>query len=378
MAKETNTNREPFIHLTRRKTIPLKYSILIRVCAVLLATLSILVVAKLTTEASLKDIFAYVKSGAFGSSFSVEETFKDVAILLCISLALAPAFKMRFWNVGAQGQALFGALCAGFVVKYLGEGMNGILLILLMFVSAILGGGIWAFIPAAFKVKYNTNETLFTLMMNYIAIQLVLCFMDIWKGKDSALSTFKVGYLPSLFGAINGITYLVIALLAVIMYIYMTRTKHGYEITVVGESINTARYAGINTNKVMLRTLFLSGAICGLAGFFYVGNVHSIATTADGGYGFTAIIVAWAAHFNPFFMSLISFAIVFLEKGSIGIVNHCTNLNESIGDIFVGIFLFIIIGSEFFINYKVHFNKNVFRSKKAAAAEIASGSKEVK
>lgn len=365
MAKEKNPNREPFIHLTRRKTIPLKYAILIRVCAVLLAALCITVVALLTTDQPLKDIFSFIKEGAFGSNFQIEETFKDIAILLCLSVALAPAFKMRFWNIGAQGQALFGALCAGMVVYYFGSSIPSALLLIIMALVAILGAGLWAFIPAAFKVKFNTNETLFTLMMNYIAIQLILCFMDIWKGKDSALKTFDTGYLPSLFGATNGVTYLVVVIVAILIYIYMSRTKQGYEITVVGESINTARYAGINTNKVMLRTLFISGAICGLAGFFYVGNVHSIATIADGGYGFTAIIVSWAAHFNPLFMSLISFAIVFLEKGSRGIANHCTNLNESIGKIFVGIFLFFLIGSEFFINYKVHINFHAFSSKKS-------------
>ena len=365
MADTEKKYKEPFVHLTKRKTISTGYKVLIKACAVTLAALIIILIAKLTTKESLGSIFKFVKSGAFGSSFSIEETFKDVAILLGISIALAPAFKMRFWNIGAQGQVLFGTLCAGMIAFYFGAKItNQYLLLLIMFVCAVLGGGIWAIIPAFFKVKLNANETLFTLMMNYIAIQLILCFMDIWKGKDSALKTFDFGHLPNVIGSKYGFTYIVVAILTVVMFVYLARTKHGYEITVVGESINTARYAGINTSKVMLRTLFLSGMLCGLCGFFYVGNVHSISTIADGGYGFTAIIVAWAAHFNPFIMSLISFAIVLLQKGGVGIVNNCTNLNEAIGSIFVGVFLFILIGSEFFINYKLNFNRDYFSSKK--------------
>lgn len=141
------------------------------------------------------------------------------------------------------------------------------------------------------------------------------------------------------------------------MFIYMKRTKHGYEIAVVGESENTARYAGINVGKVIVRTVGISGGIAGIAGFILVsGSSHTISTSTAGGGGFTAIIVAWLAKFNVWAMAVIAFLLVFMQQGAIQIATQY-NLNENASEVITGIILFFVIGCEFFINYKLEFRK---------------------
>jgi simple sugar transport system permease protein len=146
--------------------------------------------------------------------------------------------------------------------------------------------------------------------------------------------------------------------LTVVMFFYLKYSKHGYEISVVGDSENTARYAGISVKKVVIRTMILSGALCGLSGFLAVsGASHTISTSTAGGRGFTAIIVAWLSKFNSFVMIFFSILIVFLEKGASQIASDF-NLNDEASQIMKGIILFFVLGSEFFINYKL-----VFRGK---------------
>ena len=148
------------------------------------------------------------------------------------------------------------------------------------------------------------------------------------------------------------------------MFIYMNYSKHGYEITVVGESVRTAQYAGIKVEKVIIRTMILSGALCGLTGFLLVsGTDHTLTTTITGGRGFTAVMVAWLAKFNPIWMILTSFLLVFLDKGA-GEISTNFGLNRSFSDILTGVILFFIIGSEFFINYRMSFRHSAKKEEK--------------
>ncbi len=376
MTKEKRQT-EPFVHVTRRADMNKWVKLAIRLGAVLLSFLIILIVASAITGDGLGLTVKYIFDGNFATGFNTEEMFKNVMFLLGIAVALAPAFKLRFWNVGAQGQVLFGALCASILAFYIGDKIPNALLLIMMLIVAVVGGALWALIPAVFKVKTGANETLFTLMMNYIAIQLVACFIDLWKGKNSALPNFNIHGIDSIFGLKYGITYLIVPLIAVIVFVYLAKTKQGYEIAVVGESMNTAKYAGINTSKVILRTIAISGAVCGLIGFLYVGNLCRLSNTADGGYGFTAIIVTWASQFNPIAMAAIAFGIVFFEGGAGGIVDkHSNILNAYFSYIIVAIFLFLLIGCEFFINYRINFSekvkeffKKIFAKKKKTQAE---------
>ena len=231
------------------------------------------------------------------------------------------------------------------------------LLFAAMALGSIAAGALWGFIPAWFKSRWNTNETLFTLMMNYVATSIVACMTNIMRGQASSLGTLnkatKAGWFPVIMGQRYTINIIVVIVLTFVMYAYLRFSKQGYEISVVGESENTARYAGINVRRVTVRTMLISGAICGLCGFLIVaGKDQTISTASANGRGFTAIIVAWLAKFNTFYMALISFLLVFLERGASEIAS-AYSLNEYAADIITGIILFFILGSEFFINYRV-------------------------
>ena len=300
--------------------------------------------------------YGTIIDGSLGSKTFVRQTIKIAIPLLGCALAIAPCFKMHFWNIGAEGQITAGAIGATFFALKFGKTMPQLPLLLIMAVAAILCGGLWALIPAFFKAKWNTNETLFTLMMNYIIIGVVKWLQGgPWEAPPSGSQMIAQfagnAKLPSVLGVHCG--WIIVLVLTVVMFIYMKYTKQGYEIAVIGESENTARYAGINVKKVTIRTMAISGAICGLAGFIAVaGASHTISTSTAGGRGFTAIIVAWLAQFNTFVMILISFLLVFLQKGAIQIASQF-NLNDYASNIITGIILFFILGSEFFINYRI-------------------------
>lgn len=359
MTNEVHAHKEPFVRIAKRNKIKPIRGILVRAAAIALACLITFVFVKAVGEFSFGDTARNMFNGAFENSIKINSFLKEACMLLMFAIALAPAFKMRFWNIGAQGQVLFGGLVAAILLYYFGNKLPNGVLLPLMIVASIIGGALWAMIPALFRVQFGTNETLFTLMMNYVAIQIVSCFTDYWKGQKSSLGIIdrKAGYIPSLFGSKYGWLFVITVVFAVAMYVYMKHTKQGYEIAVVGESINTARYAGINNKAVIVRTVAISGAIAGLTGFIYVSCLnHTISAGTGGAYGFTAIIVAWLANFNPIFMSLISLLLAFLSSGSVELVNNNNNLNSSVGDIIISIFLFCILGCEFFIRYRLVFN----------------------
>ncbi|MGN1204234.1 MAG: ABC transporter permease [Lachnospiraceae bacterium] len=349
--------------MVKRDNASMGHKILIRVLAVLLALVLDALFIFFVTGLNPFSVYGVMVKGTFGSSIRFSWAMRDLVSLLLIGVALAPAFKMKFWNIGAEGQVLMGALMTALVMVSLGNTLPGPILILVMLVTSLLAGGIWGLIPAFFKAKWKTNETLFTLMMNYVATSFVACAVNVMRGQASSLGKLNMsthaGWFPKVFGQTYNINIFVVAILTVTMFLYLRYTKHGYEISVVGASENTARYAGINVGKVMMRTMVISGALCGLCGFLLVaGRDQTISTQTAGGNGFTAIIVAWLAKFNTFYMALISFLLIFLQKGA-GEIASAYGLNDYASDIISGIILFCILGSEFFINYKM-----IFRSKK--------------
>ena len=355
--------KQSLFHISKRDTLPLSKALLIRGGILLLALVFCGLITTLLTGQNPLEVYATILDGAFGSSRRIGVTFRNVAVLLGISLAVTPAFKMRFWNIGAEGQVLAGGLAAAACMICLGDKVPNGLLIVLIIAAGIAAGAVWAVIPAIFKAKWNTNETLFTLMMNYVATQLVAYFIIVWEspkgsGKVGIINqSTEAGWLPQIGDYKYLLTILVVAVLTVLVYIYLNYSKHGYEISVVGESERTARYVGIKVERVIMRTMLLSGAVCGLAGFLLVGGTsHTLTTTLAGGRGFTAVMVSWLAKFNPLIMVLTSFLIVFLEKGA-SEISTTFGLNQSFSDILTGIILFFIIGSEFFISYKLSFRK---------------------
>lgn len=354
---------EPLFHIAKRAHIPGGKAWLIRIGAVLAALIICAVVTMLLTGENPFSVYATMFEGAFGTERKIWKLLQNLAMLLCVSLALTPAFKMRFWNIGGEGQVLIGGLATAACMILLGGKLPNGLLIIVMLVASILAGAIWALIPAIFKANFNTNETLFTLMMNYVAIQIVSYFCMYWEnpkgsGKIGVINGNSMqGWLPTIGDYDYLLNILIVLVLTVAMYIYLKYSKHGYELSVVGESENTAKYIGINVKKVILRTMFVSGAVCGIAGFLLVGGTdHTISSSTAGNRGFTAIMVSWLAKFNPIYMILTSFLLVFLSAGA-SQISMVFNLNESFSDIITGIILFFIIGSEFFINYELKFRK---------------------
>ncbi len=360
MNEKTHT---PLFHVSKRSTLPWYTAWAIRGGALILALLVCAVVTTLVTGEDPIQVYVTIFDGSFGSSRRAWVLFQNLAILLCVSLAVTPAFRMRFWNIGGEGQMLIGGLATAACMILLGDKVPNWLLILLMLVSSIAAGAVWGAIPAVCKAKWNTNETLFTLMMNYIAIQLVAFFIIVWEvpkgaGKIGIINqTTEAGWLPMIGGQKYLLNIIIVAVLCLGMYFYLNYSKHGYEIAVVGESEKTARYVGIKVEKVIVRTMLLSGAICGIAGMLLVGGTdHTLTTTITNGRGFTAVMVSWLAKFNPLWMILTSFLLVFMERGA-GQIATNFGLSQSFADILTGIILFFIIGSEFFITYKINFRR---------------------
>ena len=363
-------NNAPLFHIVKRAALPWYQAWGIRAAAIVLALLFCALVTSLTTGENPLQVYSTMIYGAVGTPRNIWILGQNIALLLCVSLAVTPAFRMRFWNIGGEGQVLAGALAAAACMICLSDKLPNWALIAVMAVSSIAAGAIWGLIPAIFKAKWNTNETLFTLMMNYVATQLVAYFVIIWEspkgsGKVGIINqATELGWLPQIGNYKYLLNILIVAVLTVGMYIYLNYSKHGYEIAVVGESERTARYVGIKVEKVIIRTMLLSGAICGVAGLLLVGGTdHTISTTIAGGRGFTAVMVSWLAKFNPIFMILTSFLLVFLDRGA-GEISTTFGLNHSFADILTGIILFFIIGSEFFITYKISFRRSAKKAEK--------------
>lgn len=361
MSKE---RKEPFARMVKRDSISTGKAWGIR----LLAVLASLVVAALVIVAITKqnpiEVYLGIVDGAIGTNRRAWVTVRETLVLLCIAIGLTPAFKMRFWNIGAEGQILMGGAAAAALMIYFGDAMPNWLLLIVIFIASAAAGLVWGLIPAVFKAYFNTNETLFTLMLNYVAMQIVTFCIVFWENPAGSNTVGIInaagqkGWFPQIFGSTYGLNVILVLALTVGMFIYMKYSKQGYEISVVGESENTARYAGIHVKKVIIRTMMISGAICGLAGSLIVsGASHTISTSTAGGRGFTAIIVAWMSKFNPFAMILVSAFLVFMQQGSIQIASQF-GLNENASDIITGILLFFLIGCEFFINYRLEFRKN--------------------
>lgn len=357
---ETNAKkvREPLFHITKRASIPFWKSALIKAGGLLLGFLISGILVSALTGKSPFALYASLFKGNFGQEIRIWKLLRETALLLGIGLALLPAFKMKFWNLGADGQVLMGALVTAGLMYKIGPNANSVVVNLLMIAGSIAAGVIWAVIPAIFKAKFRTNETLFTLMMNYIAAGITGYMISIWATNGSGtMGTIRYAWLPKL-GNDSLLTVIVAVVLTALMFVYLRFTKHGYEISVVGESENTAKYIGINVEKVILRTLVLSGAICGLMGLLMAGSInHTISKTLVDSRGFTAVLVVWLANFNPLYMVGTSFLIAFLQNGSSNVVTEFSLNDSSIASIITAVVIFCVIGCEFFIRYKLQLTR---------------------
>lgn len=343
-----------FIHITKRTDTPKWQAWLVRVGAVVVALIVSAIASSILKPGTFGAFIQNLFVGNFGTVTRFIKLLQNSAILLLIALALTPAFRMKFWNIGAEGQVLMGGLMSVVMIQYLGGKVNNSVLLILMFVMAVIGGAVWAVIPAIFKAKWNTNETLFTLMMNYIAMGLISICIAVWVTSGSqVLGVLKFGRLPKIGGYNYILNVIIVAVITIVVSIYLKFSKHGYELSVVGESQNTAKYIGISVPKVIIRTMLLSGALSGVAGWLLVaGTSYTISTDTAGGMGFTAILVAWLGGLNPIAMVLTSVLVQFFNIGA-AYAGSSFGFGTAFPEIITGVFFFVVIASEFFVNYRV-------------------------
>lgn len=341
--------------IIKRSEISSRENIAIRTIAIIMA---LLVTAAFLAILDLNPIAVYsgMVKGAFGSSYSIRETVIKAIPLTITALGLAVAFKMQFWNIGGEGQIVMGAFASAFFAFNFPD-MPKVPLLTIMLIAGIIGGAIWAFIPAFFKSRWGTNETIVTLMMNYIALDWITYLQyGPWRDKSSMGFPRMPLYtdnaiLPNLFGV--NIGWVIALLLVAGMHIFMTRSKKGYEIAVLGESEKTAVYAGINVKKTIIIAMLLSGGLCGLAGFIQSSAVsYTLSTQVSGGVGFTAIIVAWLGSLSAPFILLVSVLFAALVNGG-AYIQTAIGTPESTAQILQAMILFFVLGSEFFTKYRV-------------------------
>lgn len=351
--------KEPLFHVIKRGSASKSkgYAAMVRIIAILVGFLLSSTICAILFKTSPFSVIGEMFNGVFGTQRRVWNAAKETALLLGVGLALVPAFKMKFYNLGGNGQIIMGALAATACMFYLGGKMPDGVINVFMIITSILAGAIWAVIPAIFKAFFKTNESLFTLMMNYIAVILVEICITVWVPSGS-------GVLSPMKGAGNGnlpvlshkylLTIIVMAALTVFMWFYLKKSKHGYELSVVGGSENTARYIGLNVKKVVIRTVALSGAICGLVGLMIAGALnHTVSSSSANNMGFTSIMVAWLAQFDPAAMVGTAFMIAFVSNGMGQVQTAFKITDNSVAQVVTAIIYFCIIACRFFISYKI-------------------------
>lgn len=356
------------INIVKRGDIPQSREWAIRTLAVVLSIVCAGIVIRILGYNPLQ-VFPSMVSGALGTEIRLQQTILKAIPLIVTSLGILVAFKMKFWNIGGEGQIIMGAFAASYIALNV-NGLSRLFTLILMGIAAMIVGGIWAFIPAFFKAKMGVNETIFTLMLNYIAIKFVTYLQyGPWKSPDSQgfpkVATFSENaILPKLFNIHIG--WLIALILIIIVYVFINHTKKGYEITVVGESKETARYAGMNISSIIIVAMLISGGLCGLTGMIQASAIEKTLTAnLSGGYGFTAIITAWFARLNPIAVLFVCIAFAILLQGG-SYIQISMQIPASVADMMQGIILFFVLGSEFFLQYKVNFNRKLMNAKEVA------------
>lgn len=360
--------KEPLFRVVKKDSVSrwkVALAYLIAIAAALLIGALLLSVMKVDALDFYKKI---VTLGIPGSKYpfrSVEGFIRLFVPLLIVSLALSLAFRMRFWNVGGEGQFIIGAICAGAAAFLAGDALPGPVMILVMAVCGALGGGLYGSIASALKVKYGTNETLMTLMLNYIALYLIRFFgetqgeWNIFLSAESVRPRFDTfpgsAQMPTIpIGPFSlNITLIIALLLCVLIYIYLNYTKQGYEIAVVGDSPNTARYAGMKVGKVVIRTVFLSAALVGMAGAFYVSSAGALSTSVTNDVGWTGVIVAWLAKLSTVGILVTSVLITVLQYGCQVASASYSNIDSNFANLLQGIILFAVLMADFTSRYQL-------------------------
>ncbi len=360
-------------HIVKRENCPLWKKVLFYVCAIAIA---LLLGGAILLSIGVDPIAYYTRMftmGTIGNKIAYK-TFINYLIrfvpLALTSLGLSLAFKMRFWNIGGEGQFIMGALAASAVALNLPAGLPSVLVLVLMCLAAMVAAGLYGLAVAALKVRFGTNETLLTLMLNYVAIYLLSYIMGTkaeWnfflKAEDlrpvpqklpenAMFPNFPMGGKFEL-----NLCVILVLIIAALLFVYLKHTKQGYEINVVGDSPGSARYAGMKVNRIVLRTVFLSACLIGLAAAFKMGTVGTLSTTITADVGWTGIIVSWLAQLNTWAILLVSALLSLLHHGSVIAAATFKQVDSSFANMLQGFILFLILAADFLIRFKIQRTK---------------------
>ncbi|MBO5891803.1 MAG: ABC transporter permease [Oscillospiraceae bacterium] len=361
------------IHIVKRDKLPLWK----KCCFYLAAVVAALVLGAIVLlTIGVNPMEYYTKMFTMGTignriAYRVYENYlKDFVPLVLTSVALSLAFKMRFWNIGGEGQFIMGAISAAFVAFKLGPILPNAVTLLLMCLAAMIVAGLYGLMVAALKVKFGTNETLLTLMLNYVALYLLMFlgetkadwnfFLDEKSVRPVFASFSNLAKFPSfsLGGKFTlNICVILTVLVGMLVYVYLKKTKQGYEIAVVGDSAGTARYAGMKVNRIVLRTVFLSACLIGLAAAFKVGTAGILSTAITNDVGWTGIIVAWLAQLNTVAIFIVAALICLLHNGSTAAAATFARVDSSFANMLQGAILFLVLAADFFIRFRVVITK---------------------
>ena len=294
-------------------------------------------------------------NGAFGSARRLQYTIVEALPLLMCGLGVGIAFRLKFWNIGAEGQYVWGAIGITWVMQFWKFLPIPMLLPIGLVVGMILGA-LWAGIPGILKAQWSVDETLTTLMLNYVAIGLAeYLYINAWKAPLGNFGTPEFpreAWLPRLWGRVHGGLFIALALV-VILYFLLYKTKWGFELNMIGKNSRAARYQGVSIKKNIVLAMLLSGAICGLAGSVNTAAIaHRLTKGVDGGYGFTGIIIAWMSGLNPFASILVAFVMAALTTGA-DALQITMKLPESMGEVLQGLVLIPLLAGSIFVEHRL-------------------------
>ena len=356
------------IHIVKRDNCPLWKKALFYIIAIVAA----LLIGGIILLAIGVDPIAYYTRmftlGTIGNRIAYKtyaNYLKDFVPLVLTSLALSLAFKMRFWNIGGEGQFIMGTIGASIVALKLGNVLPGAVVLILMCLAAMLLAGLYGLMVAALKVKFGTNETLLTLMLNYIALYALTYLLETKAAWNFFLQPDVARPVPqkypdgAMFPTIGmggnfalNVCVIFVFIIGILIHIYLKKTKQGYEINVVGDSAGTARYAGMKVNKIVLRTVFLSACLIGLAAAFKMGTVGTLSTSITNDVGWTGIIVAWLSQLNTGAIFIVSALINVLHFGSNIAATTFKQVDSSFANMLQGFILFLVLAADFMIRFK--------------------------
>lgn len=357
------------LHIVKRDNCPLWKKCLFYLLAVVAAlTVGAVILLAIGVD-PLAYYFRMFTMGTVGNRIAYKAYMNylgDLVPLVLTAVALSLAFKMRFWNIGGEGQFIMGAIATAAVAIKLGGVLPAWLVLILMCLAAMAAAGLYGLAVAVLKVKFGTNETLLTLMLNYVALYVLTFLLETKKDWNFFLDPTVPRPLPQSFGETVSfptlamgdrfelnICVILTVLLGILVYVYLRYTKQGYEISVVGDSMGTARYAGMKVNKIVLRTVFLSACLIGLAAAFKVGSTGILSTSITDDVGWTGIIVAWLAQLNTLAIFLVAALIEVLHYGSTAAAAAFSQVDSSFANMLQGLILFLVLAADFCIRFRL-------------------------